>query len=104
MAVDPKLRRQGIARAMLAACDAAAAATPAAAPAAAASPPPGGHTEIWLHVREGDEPARALYAGFGYDEVEKDAPPAGGLLGFAFGGGGGARRGRLLMRRRLGGS
>jgi ribosomal protein S18 acetylase RimI-like enzyme len=93
MAVDPKFRRQGVARRMLAACDAA-----LSSPAA----PGPGRSEIWLHVRDGDEAARGLYAGFGYEEVE-EAAGGGGLLGFA-GFGQPARRARVLMRRRAGGA
>ena len=100
MAVDPRLRRQGIARALLAACDAAAAAAPRLG-----APP--ARADVYLHVRGGDAAARALYSSFGYEEVEKEAPAGGGgggLLGFALGGGGsgGAKqRGRVLMRRRV---
>jgi len=88
MAVDPKLRRQGIARQMLAACNA------AAAQCGASARP---RSEIWLHVREGDEPARGLYAGCGYEEVEREGGGGGGLFGLGFGQP--ARRPRVLMRR-----
>jgi ribosomal protein S18 acetylase RimI-like enzyme len=90
MAADPKLRRNGVARAMLRGCDAAAAGCSAGV---------GARSEVWLHVREGDEAARALYAGFGYEEVEREAQQGGGLLGFGFGGA--PRRGRILMRWRV---
>lgn len=97
MAVDPKLRRRGVAREMLRACDAA---------AAAARAPGGGEiTEVWLHVREVDDAARPLYEGFGYEEVERDKPPpAGGVFGFGFGGQAQQRRPRILMRRCIGGA
>ena len=59
MAVDAKFRRQGIARGLLRACEDAARAA--------------GKREVWLHVREADAAARALYAACGYAEVAKDA-------------------------------
>lgn len=59
MAVDSKFRRQGVARALLAACEGAAVAA--------------GRREVWLHVREADAPARALYVGAGYQQVAKDS-------------------------------
>jgi hypothetical protein len=82
--------RQGIARAMLAACDDAAAAV--------------GSPAIWLHVRIADAGAQALYLGYDYAEVDREGPPpgTGGLLAAALrraapGGG----RPRILMRRWL---
>lgn len=60
MAVDPKLRRQGLARAMLAAAE----------PLAAAA----GHPALYLHARLGDEPALRLYLSSGYREVQRDQP------------------------------
>ncbi|KXZ52562.1 hypothetical protein GPECTOR_9g606 [Gonium pectorale] len=59
MAVDPKFRRQGVARALLAACEDAARGA--------------GRREVWLHVREADAPARALYGSAGYVEAGKDS-------------------------------
>lgn len=58
MAVDSKFRRHGIARAMLGLCEEAARMA--------------GKREAWLHVREADGAARALYASVGYVEVVKD--------------------------------
>jgi ribosomal protein S18 acetylase RimI-like enzyme len=84
MAVDPRLRRAGVARAMLVACGAAARRA--------------GRREVYLHVREADAAARALYSGAGFLEVEREVGGGGGgLLGFGVGGGG-ARRARILMR------
>ncbi|KAG2441755.1 hypothetical protein HXX76_003368 [Chlamydomonas incerta] len=59
MAVDPKFRRQGIARALLAACEEAARGA--------------GLREASLHVREADTAARALYDSAGYAVVAKDS-------------------------------
>lgn len=92
MAVDPKLRRNGVARAMLRACGAAAARGPAGGAGAGVA-----RDEIYLHVREGDEPAARLYAGYGYEEVERDGGGGGGLFGLGFGAP--QRRPRILMRR-----
>ncbi|PNW71507.1 hypothetical protein CHLRE_16g657150v5 [Chlamydomonas reinhardtii] len=59
MAVDPKFRRQGIARALLAACEEVARGA--------------GLREASLHVREADSAARALYDSSGYTVVVKDS-------------------------------
>ena len=59
IAVDPKFRRQGMARKMLAACEALAAAR--------------GFGKFYLHVRLGDDAARALYVSSGYREVDTDS-------------------------------
>jgi GNAT superfamily N-acetyltransferase len=125
MAVDPKLRRMGVARALLAACDAAVAEAAAAAAAARGGEGGGGGGEagggggetggagaaagragLYLHVAEADAGARALYAGFGYEAVRREAPGGGGggggllgLLAPGGGGGGGGWRARVLMRR-----
>ena len=59
IAVDPKFRRRGIARSMLGACEALAASR--------------GFHRFYLHVRLGDEAARALYETSGYTEVDADS-------------------------------
>jgi ribosomal protein S18 acetylase RimI-like enzyme len=59
MAVDPRVRRRGVARALLAACEHAARRA--------------GLSETWLHVREADSAARALYDGAGYVAVVRDS-------------------------------
>ncbi|GLC46478.1 hypothetical protein PLESTM_001879800 [Pleodorina starrii] len=79
MAVDPRVRRRGVARVLLAACEDAARAA--------------GRREVWLHVREADGAARALYDGAGYGTVTKDS----WLDSMRHGG----MRPRLLMRREL---
>lgn len=58
MAVDPKLRRRGLARLMLRAAEALAAAA--------------GHPALYLHARLGDDPALRLYLSSGYQEAERD--------------------------------
>lgn len=58
IAVDPKFRRRGLARRMLAACEAMAADR--------------GFGRFYLHVRLGDDAARALYETSGYREVDTD--------------------------------
>ncbi|KAI8475962.1 MAG: acyl-CoA N-acyltransferase [Monoraphidium minutum] len=114
MAVDPKLRRRGVAAAMLRACDAAAAAAPRAGGGGGGGGGAddsggggdggggGGRSEVYLHVREGDAAARALYSGAGFEEVERDAGGGGGGGGvFGLGFGAPPRRPRVLMRRRV---
>ncbi|KAJ9506305.1 hypothetical protein QJQ45_019772 [Haematococcus lacustris] len=59
MAVDTKFRRCGIARALLCVSDQAAAI--------------GGHRQIYLHVRQGDEAALRLYSMSAYQEVARDS-------------------------------
>jgi len=59
IAVDPKFRRQGIARQMLAACEALAAEQ--------------GYKRFYLHVRLGDVSARSLYETSGYVVVEEES-------------------------------
>ncbi len=59
IAVDPKFRRQGIARQMLRACEEIAAAQ--------------GYTRFYLHVRLGDDAARSLYETSGYTVVDEDS-------------------------------
>lgn len=59
IAVDPKFRRQGIARKMLAACEALAAAQ--------------GYKRFYLHVRLGDTAARSLYETSGYVVVQEES-------------------------------
>lgn len=85
MAVDPKFRRQGVARAMLAACDETALHT--------------GQRCIWLHVRQSDAAAQALYAGYAYREEGRDKPAVGF---FGVSGGRSRSRPRILLRRQLG--
>jgi ribosomal protein S18 acetylase RimI-like enzyme len=58
-----------------------------------------GQAVVWLHVRSADEAAQALYTGFGYEEVDRDAPKL-GLFGLG-GSGSGSSKARVLMRRRL---
>jgi ribosomal protein S18 acetylase RimI-like enzyme len=79
MAVEQKLRRQGIAKAMLEACDAAARSA--------------GHSEMFLHVRQVDTGAQELYKGAGYEEVSRD----GGLAVFKLQG----KKPRILMSKGL---
>ncbi|PNH12032.1 hypothetical protein TSOC_001094 [Tetrabaena socialis] len=78
MAVDPKFRRRGVARALLAACEEVARRA--------------GSAEAWLHVREADAPARGLYDKEGYVVVSTDT----WLDTMRYG-----MRARLLMRRAL---
>jgi ribosomal protein S18 acetylase RimI-like enzyme len=59
IAVDPSFRRKGIARAMLHACEQVAVAR--------------GFQRLYLHVRLGDDAARALYETSGYAEVLADS-------------------------------
>lgn len=59
IAVDPKFRRQGYARRILAACEDLAREC--------------GHTEVYLHVRLADDAAQQLYMSSGYEEVAADA-------------------------------
>jgi len=59
IAIDPRFRRQGIARKMLAACEMLAKRC--------------AFQRIYLHVRLGDEPARTLYDTSGYKEVDADS-------------------------------
>lgn len=59
IAVDPKFRRRGIARKMLAACEALAAKQ--------------GYKRFYLHVRLGDTAARSLYETSGYVVVEEES-------------------------------
>ncbi|WIA21388.1 hypothetical protein OEZ85_000604 [Tetradesmus obliquus] len=88
MAVDPKFRRQGIARAMLEACDSAAQGR--------------AQDTIWLHVRQADEAAQQLYTNYGYSEVVRDPASAPGVFGLLLGGGGAqAVRPRILMKRQV---
>ncbi|GIL50197.1 hypothetical protein Vafri_6324 [Volvox africanus] len=79
MAVDPRFRRRGVARALLAACEDVARG--------------GGRSEVWLHVLEADEAARALYDGVGFVAATKDS-----WLDTLKRGGG---QPRILMRREL---
>ena len=59
IAVDPNFRRQGVARKMLAVCEALAKQR--------------GFGKFYLHVRLGDEAARTLYDSSGYTEVDADS-------------------------------
>ena len=59
IAVDPSFRRQGVARRMLAACETLAEER--------------GFERFYLHVRLGDEAARALYDSSGYVETGADS-------------------------------
>jgi ribosomal protein S18 acetylase RimI-like enzyme len=59
IAVDPKFRRQGIARQMLGACESLAALQ--------------GYKRFYLHVRLGDDAARLLYETSGYTVVDEDS-------------------------------
>lgn len=59
IAVDPKFRRRGIARQMLAACESLAASR--------------GFQRFYLHVRLGDEAAQTLYETSGYRNVASDS-------------------------------
>ncbi|KAG2492918.1 hypothetical protein HYH03_008831 [Edaphochlamys debaryana] len=70
MAVDAKFRRQGIAKALLAACEEVA--RQAGDSAGGGAGAGAGAREAWLHVREADAPARALYDRSGYGAVTKD--------------------------------
>ncbi|GIL87045.1 hypothetical protein Vretimale_14180 [Volvox reticuliferus] len=79
MAVDPRFRRRGVARALLAACEDVARS--------------GARADVWLHVLEADEAARALYGGAGFVAAAKDS-----WLDTLKRGGG---RPRILMRREL---
>jgi ribosomal protein S18 acetylase RimI-like enzyme len=84
VAVDPKLRRMGVATALVRAAEQRALVV-------------GGGDEnkksMWLHVRQADPAAQALYAQAGYVEAGRDAAATtaakvGGLFGGLFGGGG----------------
>lgn len=75
--------RQGIARAMLVACDEAVLQN--------------GQDSIWLHVRQADEAAQQLYAGYAYREKDRDRKQA-GLFGFGSKGSSQARPRILLWR------
>ena len=55
---------------------------------------------IWLHVRQSDAAAQQLYAGYDYQEQDRDKPK--GLFGF--GGGRSSTSPRILMCRKLGGA
>lgn len=59
IAVDPKFRRRGIARKMLVACEELTKSR--------------GFRTLYLHVRMGDEGARALYESSGFVEVDSDS-------------------------------
>jgi RimJ/RimL family protein N-acetyltransferase len=86
VAVDPKLRRMGVATALVRAAE----------QRALAAVGGGGDEEkkqsMWLHVRQADPAAQALYARAGYVEVGRDAAATtaaakvGGLFGGLFGG------------------
>jgi ribosomal protein S18 acetylase RimI-like enzyme len=111
VAVDPGLRRKGIATALVRAAEQVAAAASGGDGSGA------GVRSMWLHVRQADPAAQALYQRAGYEEVGRDGPsslsssggPLGGMLGALFGGGGKAAsaasaappRPRILMRRAL---
>ena len=82
--LGPCACRQGIARAMLGACDEAV--------------QQHGQQCIWLHVRQADAAAQQLYAGYGYQEQDRDKP-ATGLFGF--GRSSSNVRPRLLLCRQL---
>eukprot|EP00775_Hariotina_reticulata_P007438 gene7438-7647_t len=82
MAVDAKFRRQGVARAMLQACDEVVRARD--------------QSSIWLHVRQADAAAQQLYGGFGYLEVDRDKPKL-ALFGMSSS----KTRPRILMKRQL---
>lgn len=58
MAVDPKFRRSGVAKALLEACDRAVALT--------------GLQDVHLHVRKSDSGAQELYTRRGYAEIDRD--------------------------------
>eukprot|EP00882_Tetradesmus_deserticola_P030220 GHRQ01033915.1.p1 GENE.GHRQ01033915.1~~GHRQ01033915.1.p1 ORF type:complete len:235 (+),score=67.45 GHRQ01033915.1:78-782(+) len=88
MAVDPKVRRQGIGRAMLEACDAAA--------------QDRGQDTVWLHVRQADAAALQLYTSYGYVEVGRDPAAVPGVFGLLlWQGTARAVRPRILMKRSL---
>lgn len=130
VAVDPKLRRRGVATALVRAAERQAAAVAAAldedggleeeeeeqggegdTTARAARRPRG---SVWLHVRQADPAAQALYGRAGYVEAGRDAAAAlpskvvVGLLGWLGGGGKESAasalpppRPRILMKREL---
>lgn len=77
MAVDPRFRRQGIARALLSACEAVSLSK--------------GLAVLELHVRQGDDPAVSLYRGWGCEETLRDSIMV-RMLGY---------RPRLLLRKQL---
>jgi ribosomal protein S18 acetylase RimI-like enzyme len=53
------------------------------------------HQCIWLHVRQSDAAAQQLYAGYGYQEQDRDKPKI-GLFGL--GGGSSKTTARILMK------
>ncbi|EFJ44376.1 hypothetical protein VOLCADRAFT_118746 [Volvox carteri f. nagariensis] len=79
MAVDPRVRRRGVARALLTACEELVWTA--------------GRREVWLHVREVDAAARTLYDSAGYVAAAKDS----WLDTIKHGG----MRPRILMRKEL---
>jgi ribosomal protein S18 acetylase RimI-like enzyme len=96
VAVDPRLRRRGVASALVRAAEEAARRQAAAATGGGGSGGGGGggggggtestRTSMWLHVRQADEAAQALYRRAGYEEVGRD--PLAGEEEAANGGGG----------------